>query len=160
MTGKIQQNHESGRSLIEMVGVLALMGLLTAVAFVLVQSGMTAQKISRVADEVNTLVANVRAVAAEKGDFGNLPNCQEAEDIGAPLAAAILDSEKNSKVESAIGGYYSVCSDNCTSGVCEEFWVYIYNMDSSADCEMLETRAFSGGTAACDGSVLKIKYTK
>lgn len=155
------RKYESGRSLVEMVGVLALMGLLTAAAFLLVRSGMMAQKVSRTADEINTLVANVRAIAAEKGDFSVLPDCQdEDESAGASLAAAILDSEDNSEAPAAIGGSYSLCSyDDDGDGVFEEFLVYIYDMNSY-DCEMMESRAFSGGTAECSGTSLEIRYTK
>lgn len=153
---KIQNNNpESGRSMIEMVGVIALMGLLSAAAFVLIQSGMKAQKISRTADEVSTLVGNVRALAAEKGDFSVLPNCDDDEsDIGVSLAAAILDSDNTDEAPASIGGYYSVCATEA-----DAFYVYVHDINM-LDCETMESRSFSGGTANCTGSVLKIKYEK
>lgn len=148
------QKYESGRSLVEIVGVLALMGLLTAASFVLVQSGMTAQKISKAADHISTLIANVRTISAERGDFCGIPNCTEYSTSGANLAGAILDSE--TKVDTPVGGKYSVCYSNCNTA-----WVYIYGLGVD-DCEMMASRAYSGGIAECvkDNKtyVLKVKY--
>ena len=155
MTKQITQNkkHESGRSMIEMVGVLALMGLLTAVAFLLIQSGMVSQKVARTADEINTLVGNVRGIAAEKGDFSNLPLCSN--NNAKKLAAAILDPDTvNTSIKAPIGGTYAVCKE--TSDL-TSFYVYIYSMNAD-DCSMMEMRSYSGGVAECSGRTLKIKY--
>ena len=154
MTKHVVQTQESGRSMIEMVGILALMGLLTAAAFVLVQSGMTAQKVSRTADDINTLITNVRAISAERGDFCGIPECSSYSTSGANFAGAILDSEN--KVDTPVGGKYSVCYSDCNTA-----WVYIYGLPVD-DCEMMASRAYSGGIAQCikDGKqyVMKVKY--
>ena len=60
---KQNKKHESGRSMIEMVGVLAVMGLITAAAFVLITSAMRSQKLSRADDDISALAAGVRLPA-------------------------------------------------------------------------------------------------
>ena len=70
---KKTRKRESGRSMIEMVGVLAITGLLTAGAFVLITSGMASQKRRRAFDEVQTLAQTVRALTAEAEKFDQLP---------------------------------------------------------------------------------------
>ncbi len=85
---------EAGRSMIEMVGVLAITGLLTAGAFVLIQSGMSSQKRKRATDEVNMLAQSVRALTAEGENFNNLPAASEnaLNGRGNTLAKALLKS--------------------------------------------------------------------
>ena len=66
--------QESGRSMIEMVGVLAIMGMLTAGAFVLISLGINRQKQARVMDDVVTIVSGVRGLLGDYDDFSNIDN--------------------------------------------------------------------------------------
>ena len=66
--------QESGRSMIEMVGVLAIMGMLTATAFALISLGINRQKQARVADDVVTIVSGVRSLLVDYDDFTNIDN--------------------------------------------------------------------------------------
>ena len=66
--------QESGRSMIEMVGVLAIMGMLTATAFALVSLGINRQKQARVADDVVTIVSGVRSLLGDYDDFSHIDN--------------------------------------------------------------------------------------
>ena len=54
---KQSKKPESGRSMIEMVGVLAVMGLISAGAFVLLRSGMSSQKRNRIQDEIGNIAS-------------------------------------------------------------------------------------------------------
>ena len=89
---KKTKKRESGRSMIEIVGVLAITGLLTAGAFVLITSGMSTQKRRRATDEVNTLAQAVRTLTAESEKFGTLPAASETirNKSGHTLAKALL----------------------------------------------------------------------
>lgn len=69
---KKTKKTESGRSMIEMVGVLAVMGLITAGAFVLISSAMSSQKTSRVDDDVSAIVAGTRLLYNSQSDFTGL----------------------------------------------------------------------------------------
>lgn len=69
---KILKNCESGRSMVEIVGVLAVMGLITAGAFVLIRGGSAAQKRSRAMDDVAVIAENIRGLYAESDDFKDL----------------------------------------------------------------------------------------
>lgn len=89
------KKRESGRSMIEMVGVLAIAGLLTAGAFVLVQSGMGSQKRRRALDEINMMAQAVRSLTVESGTFDALPGAAETirNHAGHTLAKALLKNE-------------------------------------------------------------------
>ena len=91
---KILKNCESGRSMVEIVGVLGVMGLISVAAFVLIRSGMASQKRSRAADEVATLVASARALSAEREDFSNLP----------PYSATLASTSTAAKLAGALLG--------------------------------------------------------
>ena len=79
--------QESGRSMIEMVGVLAIMGMLTATAFALISLGISRQKQSRVTDDVVTIVSGVRSLLVDYDDFSNIDN--------STIFAAMSMSDKN-----------------------------------------------------------------
>ena len=69
---KKTKKQESGRSMIEMVGVLAVMGLITAGAFVLISSAMRSQKLSRADDDVSAIAAGIRLLYNSQENFANL----------------------------------------------------------------------------------------
>ena len=63
------RKHESGRSMIEMVGVLAVMGLITAGAFILISNASASQRRNRVIDDVMNIATGVRSLYAEHETF-------------------------------------------------------------------------------------------
>ena len=68
-----QQYMQNGRSMIEMLGVLAIIGILTVGGFNLVMKAQTHQKINEVTDNLTTLARKVRVVARDyTGAAGNL----------------------------------------------------------------------------------------
>lgn len=57
--------YQSGRSMIEMLGVLAIVGILSVGGFNLVNKMQTSSTINEVLDEVSTLASKVRTVARD-----------------------------------------------------------------------------------------------
>ena len=117
---------ESGRSMIEMVGVLAIMGMLTATAFALISLGINRQKQARVVDDVVTMVAGVRSLLGDYDDFSNIDN--------ATIFGAISVSNKN-----PYGGTYELSVDSSNT---RQFIVKINGLTKS-DCEALKTKAWT-----------------
>jgi len=118
--------QESGRSMIEMLGVLAIMGLITVGAIGMVSTAMRTQKRSAVNDEVLQIVTGVRQLLGEYDDFSNINN--------ATIFGAIGMSNKN-----PYGGTYTVSVDPSNS---RQFIVGITGL-SESDCEFLSTKAWS-----------------
>ena len=149
--------QESGRSMIEMVGVLAIMGIITAGAFVLISTALNTQKRSRVTDDVTAIVSGVRTLLGEYDDFSNIDN--------STIFAAMSMSNKN-----PYGGTYEVATDATNP---RQFVVSINGL-SKADCQGLSMKAWtdsvgynasghreSGASANCkDGNdnVVSITY--
>lgn len=118
--------QESGRSMIEMVGVLAIMGMLTATAFALISLGISRQKQSRVADDVVTIVSGVRTLLVDYDDFSNIDN--------STIFAAMSMSDKN-----PYGGTYELSVNPYNK---RQFIVKINGL-SKSDCEALVTKAWT-----------------
>lgn len=121
-----KMKQESGRSMIEMLGVLAIMGLITVGAIGMVSTAMRTQKRSAVNDEVLQIVTGVRQLLGEYDDFSNINN--------ATIFGAIGMSNKN-----PYGGTYTVSVDPSNS---RQFIVGITGL-SESDCEFLSTKAWS-----------------
>ena len=164
---KNTKRTQSGRSMIEMVGVLAVTGLLTAGAFVLIQSGMASQKRSRAADEINALVSNIRGLAAESDSFdklagtnptatqmgasGTLPTAPTSSSSQATNAKSLLKLSSNT---TPLGGYYAVTGD------ASSFAVWLVGIDSS-ECQTMQLRSYTGSpTVKCSSTTLVLRYTK
>ena len=118
--------QESGRSMIEMVGVLAIMGMLTATAFALISLGINRQKQARVTDDVVTIVAGVRSLLVDYDDFSNIDN--------STIFAAMSMSDKN-----PYGGTYELAVNPSNA---RQFIVRINGL-SKSDCEALVTKAWT-----------------
>ena len=66
--------QESGRSMIEMLGVLAIMGVITVGAVTMISAAMRSQKRTVLQDEVAQIVTGVRTILGEYDDFSGLDN--------------------------------------------------------------------------------------
>lgn len=161
----MKKKQESGRSMVEMVGVLAVMGLITAGAFVLINSGLKTQKRSSATDEIDVIAANVRSMVAQADDkdkpYKGLPaNCTgNTATTAQSLAAGLLGSDK-SKVESAYGKgtAYAVCM--AADGA--KFSVALSGI-TAGECQALATRSYSHGSGACttgNTNVVTITFTE
>ena len=151
---KNTKKHESGRSMIEMVGVLAIAGLLTAGAFVLIQNGMSSQRRARAADEVSALLASARSLSAESDDFNNIGDHKYLTDVTKPLsgggvtlcgapstyARQLLKMSTNVTPFGGDTRYAILGADNYLV-------IGIMCMEKD-DCEMMARRSFSGSVAA------------
>ncbi|MBR5575329.1 MAG: type II secretion system protein [Alphaproteobacteria bacterium] len=127
---------ESGRSMIEMLGVLAIMGVLTVGAIEMIQMAMNTQKRNTVNEEVLQIVTQVRNLHSEYDDFSNLNT--------ATIFSAIGMSEKN-----PYGGNYEVAVDSANP---RQFVVSITGL-SKNECETFVTKGWqdSVGHRLSDG---------
>ena len=139
---KYTKCDEAGRSMIEIIGVLAIMGLVTSGAMVLVRSGMASQKRSRTFDEVMAIVENMRGLYPD--GFEEMPT-DEAE--GTKLIDGLY---LNTETPFGSGTSYSVTGHGSRT----EFEVRINGLDDD-DCMVLATQSWPNSLyASCgDGTV-------
>ncbi len=118
--------QESGRSMIEMLGVLAIMGVITVGAISMITTAMRTQKRTTVNDEVVQMVTQVRTLLGEYDDYSHINN--------ATIFGAIGMSDKN-----PYGGKYELATDPANA---RQFIVSINGL-SQTDCKYLVTKAWS-----------------
>ena len=75
------KTNESGRSMIEMLGVLAIIGVLSVGGIAGYSKAMNKFKTNKVADNVSMLVANIKTLYAQQKTYNGLTN-QTAVDMG------------------------------------------------------------------------------
>jgi hypothetical protein len=117
--------YESGRSMIEMLGVLAIMGIITVGAITMISAAMKSQKRTTVNDEVTQIVTGVRQLLGEYDDFSN---------INPGIFGAIGMSAKN-----PYGGMYELAVNPANP---RQFIVTINGL-SKSDCEYFVTKAWT-----------------
>lgn len=129
-------NQESGRSMIEMLGVLAIMGIITVGAITMISAAMRSQKRTTVQDEVAQVVTGVRTILGEYDDFSGLDNTT--------IFAAIGMTDKN-----PYGGKYSLMVDSSNT---RQFILTIDGLNSS-ECLFFKSKAWidSIGYQSSDG---------
>ncbi len=65
-------NNEQGRSMIEMLGVLAIVGVLSVAGIQGYSKAMAKYKTNQLMDEVSTIAANVKTLFASQGQYTDL----------------------------------------------------------------------------------------
>ena len=143
---------ESGRSMVELIGVLSVMGMITAGAFALIHSGQASRRISRADDDVSNIAMNIRALMAESDDFSNLPGASDL-DKGTKLLDAMSLTTTTPFGSSTT---YSVTQNSKDSNG----FIVLLNGLSDQDCMTLAQRAWAGSVAnaSCDGGVLAVFF--
>ena len=69
-----KHNEQSGRSMIEMLGVLAIIGVLSVGGIAGYSKAMNKFKTNKVADNVSMLVANIKTLYAQQNSYADLNN--------------------------------------------------------------------------------------
>ena len=68
--------NENGRSMVEMLGVLAIIGVLSVGGIAGYSKAMNKYKINKTTDQVSMLVANIRTLFSSQGNYKDLTNAR------------------------------------------------------------------------------------
>ena len=140
------KNETSGRSMVEIIGALAVMSLISAAAVVLVRMGSESQKRSRIFDDVMTIAENVRGMYPD--DFGLL-------DTNADKNQELVTALGFTTTPFGAGTKYSIARP--TKGT-DKFYVMISGL-SEDDCMILSKQTWPGGDGACDEDSVVLTVT-
>ena len=106
---------ESGRSMIEMLGVLAIIGVLSVGGIAGYSKAMNKFKTNKVADQVSMLVANIKTMYAQQNTYDGLSN-ETAISLGVvPDELVVKETEggtTTTKLLNSFNGpvfYFSLC---------------------------------------------------
>ena len=137
---KKMKKCEMGSSMVEMIGVLAVAGLITIGAFFVVRSVTQSQKISRAQDDVASIASAVIELSAQSPDFSNLSSLTSVSKGKAFLESLRIDTSTPFGEDT----YYSVVYNDKYPDV---FGIYITGLDEKY-CNALQIDAFKN---AVDG---------
>ena len=155
---KKTKKQESGRSMIEMVGVLAVMGLITAGAFVLISSAMRSQKISRADDDISAIAAGVRLLYNTSENFSGVAGSDSGvstlkvlgyNNVTPPYGSgsyALTECKPTTNSD----GVLTSCTKNSTPANNTHFAITFPMGTDQGQCNTLAKRTWAGsGTGIC-----------
>ena len=139
-----KHNEQSGRSMIEMLGVLAIIGVLSVGGIAGYSKAMNKFKTNKVADNVSMLVANIKTLYAQQNSYAELDN-ESAVSMGVVpdelgTDASNLTNALNGPVNIHVSG--STSSSNTNDD--KAFVIYFGNLSREA-CITLATNDWGSG---------------
>ena len=140
------KTNESGRSMIEMLGVLAIIGVLSVGGIAGYSKAMNKFKTNKVADQVSMIIANVKTLYAQQNTYHGLDNKTAVEmgvipdelgKAGASATATVLKNPYN--------GLVFIKAAGSTTSTDEKAFVINYNGLSREACITLATNDWGSG---------------
>ncbi len=110
----MKYTNESGRSMVEMLGVLAIIGVLSVGGIAGYSKAMNKFKINKTTDQVSMLVANIRTLFSAQGDYDGLTN-EDAKKFGI-VPNDMFTSASNSTITNAFGGEVTIAAAALNTG--------------------------------------------
>lgn len=132
---KFMNSEQSGRSMVEMLGVLAIIGVLSVGGISGYSKAMAKFKMSKAMDQMSMLVANIRTTYASMATYNGLTT-QIARDYG--LASRDMFGTAANSLVNAFGGqvYVSAVTNN---GMADTAFAIVYNGLDREACMGLAT---------------------
>ena len=143
---------QSGRSMIEMLGVLAIIGVLSVGGIAGYSKAMTQYKINKTVDQISQVVGNVRTLFASQRNylgFGCV-NCSRSSSGAINKAHLVPDEMWNSSgnLENPFGGsVWLVAANKKRSGDNKAFAITLYDLPEEA-CMSLSTYDWGSGSSS------------
>ncbi len=152
------KTNETGRSMIEMLGVLAIIGVLSVGGIAGYSKAMNKFKTNKVADNVSMLVANIKTLYAQQNTYTGLNNGTAVSMGVVPDELGTVYSGDTATLTNAFNGpVFIIASDSTTSGDGKAFTIQFNNLSREA-CISLATNDWGSGYSS--GLIaLKVKGT-
>lgn len=138
---RFEKIDQSGRSMIEMLGVLAIIGVLSIGGIAGYTKAMSKYKITKATDNLTMLLADIRTLYADKQAFVGLSNESVLEYELAPSGMVGPDEDT---LVNAFGGSVFVTPVKY-NGITAAGFVVVYNGMDKASCMNLATSDWGNG---------------
>ena len=137
--------NESGRSMIEMLGVLAIIGVLSVGGIAGYSKAMNKFKTNKVADQVSMIVANVKTLYAQQNTYTGLNNGTAVSMGVVPDELGTVYRGNTATLTNAFNGpVFIIASDSTTAGDGKAFTIQFNNLSREA-CISLATNDWGSG---------------
>ena len=139
--------NETGRSMVEMLGVLAIIGVLSVGGIAGYSKAMSKYKINKTTDQVSMLVANIRTLFSSQGDYEDLNNAKAIE-FGV-VQEDMYDAESSSdEIENAFGGTVFIYASGGRKANDDEAFMIVYSGLPKEACITLATGDWGSGESS------------
>ena len=135
--------NEAGRSMIEMLGVLAIIGVLSVGGIAGYSKAMNKFKTNKVADNVSMIVANIKTLYAQQKTYGTLTNA-DAVSLGVVPDELIKDRAAGT-LKNSFNGDVDIHSSESTTGSDNKAFVIYFGGLSKEACITLATNDWGSG---------------
>lgn len=142
--------NENGRSMVEMLGVLAIIGVLSVGGIAGYSKAMNKYKINKTTDQVSMLVANIRTLFSSQGNYKGLTNAQAIKfgvvpnDMYTPKSG----SAEITEIKNAFGGQVYIAASGGRAENDNEAFVIVYSGLTSEACVTIATGDWGSGQAS------------
>ena len=140
--------NENGRSMVEMLGVLAIIGVLSVGGIAGYSKAMNKYKINKTTDQVSMLVANIRTLFSSQGDYTGLSNAQAIKFGVVPNDMYNAASANTSTITNAFGGAVKIGASGGRKSNDNEAFSIVYSGLSSEACVTIATGDWGSGQAS------------
>ena len=132
------KTNQSGRSMVEMLGVLAIIGVLSVGGIAGYSKAMNKYKINKTTDQISMLVANIRTMFATQGDYKELDN-GKAKNYGIVPNDMYTSTDSSGKITNAFGGDVVIKTSDLRDTSDEKAFVVAYEGLTQEACITIVT---------------------
>lgn len=130
------RNNEQGRSMIEMLGVLAIVGVLSVGGIAGYSKAMSKFKTNKLMDQINMITTNVRTLYASQRSYDGLDSTL-AKKVNL-IPSEMYSDVSTSEITNAFGGKLTIeVNDGYVAGDNKAFTIEIDNIPSTACIAMV-----------------------
>ena len=141
------KTNENGRSMIEMLGVLAIIGVLSVGGIAGYSKAMNKFKTNKVADNVSMLVANIKTLYAQQNTYTGLDNLT-AVDMGVVPDELVVKRAADAKTQELLNSFNGpvfIKASNGTDGTDGKAFIIEFTELSREACITLATNDWGSG---------------
>lgn len=136
------KNEQSGRSMVEMLGVLAIIGVLSVAGISGYSKAMAKFKITKTTDQISTMVANLRTIYAGQRNYKDLVT-KTAIDLGSVPSEMLGGADDT--INNAFNGAVTIGTIS-VGGVANLGFYVKYDRLSQDACSTLATSDWGSGS--------------
>lgn len=140
--------NENGRSMVEMLGVLAIIGVLSVGGIAGYSKAMNKYKINKTTDQVSMLVANIRTLFSSQGNYKDLDNAQAIKFGVVPNDMYTPKPGSNSDITNAFGGAVTIAASGGRTENDNEAFTIVYSGLTPEACITIATGDWGSGQAS------------
>lgn len=144
MVNLLEKNEQTGRSMVEMLGVLAIIGVLSVGGIAGYSKAMTKFKITKTMDQVSMTVANIRTLYSGQRNYNGLVTAN-ALDMG--VVPAEMEGAAANTLVNAFQGAVTIGTVNYNNQNASAFRISYENMGQEA-CVQLITSDWGSGASS------------